>query len=159
MPSGIFAGCPSLGHLSWARKKGDKAKASPCQVVHDPCFISAPQFTGPRRHALMLPVITLFCCRSTSPRHVNRVRPPAPSVYECHVASAGRVCLFFVVVILICAALLCASFASELPGAGERRNQIVLPQPRTSPELKASIKPFPAGRVYTISNMPKEMKL
>jgi len=22
----IFAGCPSLGHLSWARKKGDKER-------------------------------------------------------------------------------------------------------------------------------------
>jgi hypothetical protein len=87
MTSGIFAGCPSLGHLSWARKKGDKASASPCQEVRDPCSFSAPQFTGPRRHAVILPVLTLFCCRSASPRHRTYARPPAPSVDE-PVASA-----------------------------------------------------------------------
>ena len=59
MPSRIFAGCHSLGHLSWARKKGDKEKANPCQEVHDPFLFSAPQFTGPRSHALMLPVSVL----------------------------------------------------------------------------------------------------
>ena len=67
MASRIFAGCPSFGYLSWARKKGDKEKASPFQEVHDPCFFSAPQFTDPRRHALMLPIIILFCCRSAPP--------------------------------------------------------------------------------------------
>ena len=31
-------------------------------------FFSAPQFTGPRRHALMLQIIFLFSLRSTSLR-------------------------------------------------------------------------------------------
>ena len=112
MPSRIFAGCPSLGHLSWARKKGDKAEASPCQEVHDPCCFSAPQFTGPRRHALILQVIFLFSLRSTSLRHRTYARPPAPSVYECHVASAGRVCLVLWVNYLYRASHACARTCS-----------------------------------------------
>jgi hypothetical protein len=45
----------------------------------------------------------------------------------------ARPCLpdFFLFPLLV-EALLSASFASELPGAGERQNQKALPQPRTS---------------------------
>jgi hypothetical protein len=60
----IFAGCPSLGHLSWARKKGDKSANDSAEKEHDLrgwvklvsshienftiLFFSAPQFTAPR---------------------------------------------------------------------------------------------------------------
>jgi len=55
----------------------------------------------------------------------------------------ARPCLpCLVVVILICAALLCASFASELPGAVGRQNQIALPPSRTFP--KAALTPCSA---------------
>ena len=38
-----------------------------CQEVHDPVFFSAPQFTGPRRHALLIWFFRLAQLRSAPP--------------------------------------------------------------------------------------------
>jgi hypothetical protein len=47
MPKRIVAGCPSLGHLSWARKKGDdkrrvdeEHKKHPLVTEKSHCFIA-----------------------------------------------------------------------------------------------------------------------